>query len=435
MRYTKAPTERSFWNVGMHILLAPVGSHGDVHPFIGLGMGLQARGHRVTLIASEIFGELAVRHGFEFAPTVTRIEYERTIANPDLWHPKRSARVIFDDALMRKYLPIGYEQIRKRYVPQDTVLLAGPLSLPARVAHDKLGIPLATVHLAPIGLFSAVETSIYPTIRMRSWWPAPWKRTLFWMGERFSLDPLVRPQLNAFRATLDLPPVRRVLGKWIHSPQLVLGLFPDWFGHAPDWPAQVRTPGFIRYDQADTKPVPESVEAFLNAGDAPVVFSFGSAMRTGRSYFEAAVEACRTLGRRGLFLAKATDQIPPNLPPTILQADYVPFSAVFTRAAAVVHHGGIGTTAQALAAGVPQVIMPMSFDQPDNAERLRKLGVARVVPAAKFTGPTLTAALRDLSADPRVPGACADLQERLRRTDPMRDACDRIEGLRGTDTV
>ena len=413
----------------MRVLLAPVGSHGDVHPFIGLGVALQARGHRVTLIASEQFGALAERHGFEFARTITRVEYDRTIANPDLWHPRRSARVIFDDALLRKYLPIGYELIRARYEPGDTVLLAGPLSLAAKVAYDKLGIPLATVHLAPIGLFSAVETPIYPTLRMRAWWPAPFKRFLFRLGERVLFDPLVRPALNDFRATLGLAPVRRVLGRWIHSPQLVIGLFPEWFGHAPDWPAQTRTPGFIRYDQADGQPLPAPVEAFLNAGDPPIVFSFGSAMRTGRKYFDAAVGACAALGRRGLLLAKKTEQIPPDLPPSILQADYVPFSAVFPRAAAVVHHGGIGTTAQALAAGVPQLVMPMSFDQPDNAERLRKLGVARVVPAPEFDGASLSAALRELFADPGVPMACAEMKRRMTGGDALENACDLIEEL------
>ncbi len=419
----------------MRVLLAPVGSHGDVHPIIGLGVGLQARGHAVTLIASEVFGGLAARHGFEFAPTMTRAEYEGMLANPDLWHPKRSAGVLFDETLLRKYLPVGYEHIRSRYAPGDTVLVAGPLSLPARIAHEKLGIPLATAHLAPIGIFSAVEPAVYPTIRMRSWWPGALKRFLFWLGERALIDPKVRPELNAFRATLGLPPVRRVLGKWIHSPQLVLGLFPEWFGHPPDWPEQVRTTGFICYDQADGTPLAAEVEQFLDAGDPPIVFSFGSAMRTGRKYFDAAVGACAALGKRGLLLAKKTDQIPPGLPATILQVDYAPFSAVFPRAAAVVHHGGIGTTAQALAAGVPQIIMPMSFDQPDNAARLRKLGVARTVPAAQFTGATLTAALRELFDDATVPGACAEWKRKMAEGDPLNEACELVEGLRGTDAA
>ena len=417
----------------MRVLMAPVGSHGDVHPFIGLGIGLKVRGHAVTLIATEIFADVAARHGFEFAPTMTRDDYERTIANPDLWHPKRSAGVIFDAPLLRKYLPIGFEHIRSRYVRGETVLLAGGLSLPARVAHDKLGIPLATIHLAPVGLFSAVETPVYPTLRMRAWWPAPLKRFVFWLGERVVLDPKVRPELNAFRATLGLPPVRRVLGKWIHSPQQILGLFPDWFGQAPDWPEHVRTPGFIRYDQAEDKPLSVEVEEFLNAGEAPLAFSFGSAMRTGRPYFDAAVGACAALGKRGLLLAKKTEQIPPNLPASVLQADYAPFSEVFPRVAAVVHHGGIGTTAQALAAGVPQIIMPMSFDQPDNAARLRKLGVARVVPAGQFTTESLTAALRELLADPAVPVACAEVKRKLESSDPLIEACDWIEQLRGHD--
>ena len=269
------------------------------------------------------------------------------------------------------------------------MIVGGSLGFAARLAHDTLGIPLATVDLQPVGLGSVADPPLFPTLRMRSWWPHWYRRFLYRTGDALILDPLIRKPLNELRKELNLPPVSRIWTQWRCSPQLILGLFPEWYASAPDWPAQLRTVGFVRYDQGETKELPAAVREFLDAGPPPVVVTFGSAMRLGRPYFEAAVEACKLLGVRGLLLGKGGDQIPPDLPPGVAHADYAPFSLVFPRAAAVVHHGGIGTTAQALTAGVPQLVMPMAFDQPDNAQRLERLGVARSLYPKRFTGPAV----------------------------------------------
>jgi UDP:flavonoid glycosyltransferase YjiC (YdhE family) len=267
---------------------------------------------------------------------------------------------------------------------------------------------------------------------MRSWWPAWFRRFLFWVGDRFVIDRKIGRPINAFREEHGLQPVRRVWNRWLNSPQRAIGLFPEWFGAAPDWPAQFRQTGFVRYDQGEAAEVPPVVRDFLAAGEPPVVFSFGSAMRVGRPYFEAAVEACRRGGFRGLLLAKGGNQIPGDLPAGVVHADYAPFSRVFPRARAVVHHGGIGTSAQGLAAGVPQLVMPMAFDQVDNAHRLARLGVARVVPPSKFTGAAVADALRDLLSDPRVPAACQECAAKM-ATDPLPKTCQLIEELQGKD--
>lgn len=414
----------------MNILLAPVGSHGDVHPHVGLGLALQARGHRVTLIAAETYQPLAAKHGFDFAPVGTDAEYRQMTEDPLLWHPSKSLRAVFRRDLLEKYLPLSFEAIRARHVPGETVLLGGSLSFAARVANEKLGVPLATVHLQPISYLSVTDPPRFghgpPT-----WLLPRWAIRLgYWYGERVVLDGMVGGPVNAFRATLGLPPVKRVFGAWRHSPDLVLGLFPAWFGTARDWPPQFRQTGFVRYDQGEEKQLSPDVDAFLNAGEPPVVVSFGSAMRQGRPYFEAAADACRRLGKRCLILAKGGDQIPPHLPDGCRQFDYAPFSLVFPRAAAVIHHGGIGTTAQCLAAGVPQFVMPLAFDQPDNAHRLCKLGVAKSRVAAKFTADAATRTLRDLLSDPRVKPACDELKAKM-ADDPLPRTCELIEGIAG----
>jgi rhamnosyltransferase subunit B len=324
------------------ILLHPAGSHGDVHPFIGIGTALVARGHTVTLVTLDTFRPLAERNGLAFASVGTADDYRQAMNNPDLWKPRKGLQVIFQKDHTSRLLRQAYDQLVRLYVPGDTVAVAGTLGFAARTAHETHGLPLVTCHLQPSTLFSVEQPAVYSRVRM-NWWPRWAKRAFFRVGDYFG-DRWIGPEVNRFRAGLGLSPVKRILGRWLHSPHRVIGLFPAWYGSAADWLPQVRQTGFVRYDQGE-KPLDSAVDQFLNAADPPIVFSFGTAMVFGRQYFEAAVEACRRLGRRGLLLARGGDQIPPNLPPTVAHFEYAPFGQVFPRAAAVVHHGGVGTTA------------------------------------------------------------------------------------------
>lgn len=413
-------------------ILAPSGSHGDVHPFIAIGRALAARGHRVVINTSAHFEPLARAAGFEFEPVGTEQDYQDAINDPNLWHPSNSLKVLFGGERFRRMLREAFDGIRRRYVPGDTVLAAGSLAVGARLAQEALGTPLATVHLQPMAYPSVADPPVFPTFHPKAWWPRWWIRGMYWIGERWYCDPLLAPPVNELRAELGLPPIKRIWGHWRHSPQLILGLFPDWFGRARDWPPHFHCTGFVRYDQADARPTPPEVEAFLHAGEPPVIVSFGSAMRTGRPQFEAALAACQSLGLRCLLLAKGGEQIPANLPPQALHADYAPFSWVFPRAKVVMHHGGIGTCAQALAAGVPQFVMPLAFDQFDNATRLASFGVARGLPVRRFTAAQAAGVLQELLADPDVPRNCRALQEKM-ADDPMPRIVELLESLIGRD--
>ena len=417
----------------MHVLLAPAGSHGDVHPFIGLGQSLRDRGHSVTLITTEPFRELADRHGFDFAQAGTTDDYHTMIHHPDMWHPWRSLDVVFDRQRFPRLMRESFGHIVNRYQPGETVVVGGTLAVSTRLAHEAVGIPCATVHLQPISLTSVTDPALYPTLRIRSWWPHWSRRMLLWFGERIILDRKIAGVVNELRGELGLRPITRVWGPWRHSPQLVVALFPEWFGTARDWPPQTRHTGFVRYDQSGSVELPSGLRAFLDDGPPPVVFTFGSAMRSGQPLFAAGVEACERLGLRGLLLAKGTDQIPSSLPDSMLHVEYAPFSAVFPRAAGVVHHGGIGTTAQALAAALPQVVVPLAFDQPDNAERLERLGVSVTVPRWSVSGSRMTEALEAVLGSALVADACRSASNQLLASDSVDETCGLIEGLCGTD--
>jgi UDP:flavonoid glycosyltransferase YjiC (YdhE family) len=418
-----------------HFLLVPVGSHGDVHPFVAIGKALRGRGHRVTMVTSEPFRDVAARNGMEFVGTLTTDEYNSMMHHPDLWHPKKGLKVILNRELLRKYIPIIFDAIRERYEPGKTVAVGSGLALAARIAHDALGIPYATAHLQPMGCCSVSDPPVAANGVNLTWLPSPVIRLGYWAAEKWITDPLMAPAVNEFRSTLKLPPVKRILTKWSPSPQRVIGLFPDWFGPIPDGGPAFRHAGFVLFDDAAGRPTPERLSAFVAEGPPPVIFSFGSAMRHGRPYFEAAVEACRILNIRGILLGAGGEQMPDKLPPNVRQADYAPFSDVFPKAACVVHHGGLGTSAQALKAGVPQLVMPIAYDQADNAVRMRRHGVASLLYPKRFTGKMVANRLKSIIEDDGMKQAARQVSERFRGVDGASTACALVEELVGRDAV
>jgi UDP:flavonoid glycosyltransferase YjiC (YdhE family) len=230
-----------------------------------------------------------------------------------------------------------------------------------------------------------------------------------------------------------LPAVNRALlidGQF--SPLGTLALFDPWLA-APqtDWPARTVVCGAALYDATDpqnaTTSAEEDVERFLAAGPPPVVFALGSsAVWLARDYWEHAIAACVSLGVRGLLLTGAPLQ--QQLPAQVAAFDYLPYSRVFPRAAAVVHQAGIGTLSFALRSGRPQLLTPAGFDQPDNAARAARLGVGRVLPFRRaHNRHRLVSELRALLAgDCPCAGAALKIAELARAVDGAGAAAQRI---------
>jgi len=266
------------------------------------------------------------------------------------------------------------------------------------------------------------------------WAPRPLMRGIFRLING-AVDSLIAPAINELRGELGLPSVRGVLSHYWHSPQRVIGLFPEWFAaKQPDWPAQLELTGFPLYDEPDLSPISPELERFISAGEPPIAFTPGSAMWQGKRFFEASVDACVRLNRRGLLLTRHRDHLPQTLPPNVIHVHYAPFSQLLPRCAAFVHHGGIGSTAQALAAGVPQLLTPFTHDQPDNAARVVKLGCGTVLPPRRYSGARAAGALGRLIGNQAVIAACHATRGRFAGdVDPVDRACDLIEELAPAD--
>jgi rhamnosyltransferase subunit B len=411
----------------MNILLIPMGSMGDVYPFVGLGVALHSRGHRVEVIANSYYQSVIEGAGLSFVELGTYEDLRPGMDNPDLWHRQKGFRILAESILplMR---PL-YKLIARHYVPGETIVVASSLALAARVAQEHLGLSLITVHLQPTVFRSAYEESDFlPWLFSHRWLRVPGKRLLDWLLDVLLLDPLLGGEINALRAKLGLSRVRRVLYQWLHSPQLVLGLFPEWFASPqPDWPPQTRLTGFPLYDGPTQQEIPQEAEAFLAAGTPPIVFTPGSAMKHGRQFFAESVTACQLLGRRGLLLTRFREQVPDNLPEGISHFDYLQLSQVLPRSAALVSHGGIGTVSQALAAGIPQLVMPMAFDQFPNAARLVRLGVARSLPTKNYRSTAVAQALDSLLKSEEVRNQCQAIAKRSHSGNSLETACQAIE--------
>lgn len=411
-----------------HFLLIAMGSAGDVHPFVGVGRALSARGHRVTLLAAEPFRGLVEAAGLEFDSFWSTEDFDRTAAAPGVWDPLRGPGIFFGHAM--KVMPRLYQRIEAHWVRGRTVLVAHTVAFAARVFEERHGGPAATLHLAPAAFRSDHAQPVLPGGADMTRLPRFLKRALWAVADRFLIDPYLAPAVNALRADAGLPPVRRIFREWLHSPQRVIGLFPAWFAPPqPDWPPQLRLTGFPRFDERELREPDFRLEDFLAAGSAPVVFTPGSANRQASAFFAAAVEAAGRLDCRAVLLTPMREQVPRELPPSVHWAGYAPFSGLLPRAAAFVHHGGIGSVAQGLAAGVPQLLSPMSHDQPDNAARVRRLGAGTCLPTRAFTGRKVAAALAGLIGNPAIRRAAEDRAAALAVGNPVADTCHLLEAL------
>ncbi len=415
----------------MKAILLPAGSHGDVHPFVGVGLRLKQRGHDVTLATSGLFADLGQRCGLAFHEVGTAEQFQQLSENPDIWHPRKAAALIAREAILPG-MRMQYEAIESLATPGETVLVGSALGFGSRLAHEKLGLPFVSLHLQPTMFWSVHQSPYLARHTLLGDWVPRWlKNVQFRLGIWMMFDRNVLRACNEYRGELGLPPIK-TSWEMMSSPQKICAMFPEWFAaRQPDWPPQTEYTGFPRWDEQGVTDVSPEIEEFLSAGEPPIAFTPGSAHTHARPFWQAAVDACRSLGRRGMLLTRHAEQIPTDLPDGVRHFPYAPFSEILPRCAALVYHGGVGTLSQALAAGIPHVIMPMAHDQPDNAVRIKCLGVGDYLWPNQFRGPRLAKMLDRLLSSSKVAAACRDYSARLIDDDAIGKTCDVIEATWG----
>ncbi|RZJ11963.1 MAG: glycosyltransferase [Rubrivivax sp.] len=394
----------AFNGVLLKILIGAAGSLGDTLPFVALGLALQQRGHDVHLFASESYAGHAA--GLPFTPVMGVAAHEALLHDPRVTDPRHGFTLLSE--AFATTLPRAFEAMCAEVVPGQTLAVGSTLSFASRLLKDALGVPTTTVHLAPSVFRSVHQPPHLGPYGVLDKLPALLQRGAWWLIDRLVLDRLFTRPFNAYRRQLGLAPVSRMFDRWLHQADVTLGMFPPWFAPPqPDWPAGLVCTGFPLYDNGEVHPLPTELEAFLAAGEPPVGFTSGTANATSHAFFAASAAACALSGRRGLLITKAGAQLPSPLPPGVLHVPYAPFSQLLPRLAAFVHHGGIGTTSQALHAGVPQLVRPMAYDQFDNAQHVLRLGLGVRLLPVEYAPHAVARALDRLIADSSLQARCA----------------------------
>ncbi|MGB6694095.1 MAG: glycosyltransferase [Terracidiphilus sp.] len=419
----------------MRIVLSNIGTFGDINPLIAISLELKRRGHTPVLALPNVYRPKIEPLGLAFHTLRPDIDPKNSKLVEMVYDVKKGTetglreflfpvlRQTYDDLLEAATKPVRAD-----------LLLLGELNYAGPIVAEVTGIPWASYVLAPFSFFSAFDPPVlppYPKLARAD--------KLAGMGSamrrlaRFVTRKWPEP-IYDLRRELGLPKGAHPIFDAKHSPNLVLALFSHVLGvEQKDWPQNTPITGFCFYDSdAGNAALPANLEEFLAAGEPPVVFTLGSAaVLAAGDFYEQSARAAKKLGVRAVLLVGDDPRNVPQsaLPETICVAKYAPYSGLFPRASLVVHQGGVGTTAQCLRAGRPMLIMPYSHDQPDNARRMSRLGVARVIQRSSYKPWRVVRRLRAMLATQDYETQASTAAEQVAQEDGVKTACDALERL------
>jgi rhamnosyltransferase subunit B len=413
------------------IVMNTLGSYGDINPFLAIGRELKRRGHTAVLATASYYAADAAREGMELAVVGPEADTFDAALMARVMDQRTGSEMVVRELVMPK-IRQSYDALARACEGAD-LLLSHPLTYAAPVLAEKLGLPWLSVALQPIMFFSAYDPPVVA--------PAPWLGRLRVLGPGFNgalLGLMKRVSrswsepVRALRRDLGLPPGRDPLFEGQHSPYGELALFAAVFAPPqPDWPPKVHVCGFPFFDEDfGGKGLDPALASFLDDGPPPIAFTLGSsAVNTAGDFYGQAARAAGALQRRAVLLAGAGTEALHELPAGMIAVRSAPYHVLFPRCAAIVHSGGVGTTAQALRAGRPQLVMPFSHDQFDNAARVERLAAGRPVRRRGLTAPRLQRALGALLAEPGIESGARRAAEAVRAEHGVATACDVIEAV------
>jgi rhamnosyltransferase subunit B len=420
----------------LRIVLTNIGTYGDTNPLISIALELKRRGHVPVMALPAVYEQKIKPLGLEFHAVRPDIDPSDTALVKMIYDIKDGTEHGLRDFLFPALRQTYADLLDAATKPERAdLLLVGELNYAGPLVAEVTGIPWASYVLAPLSFFSAFDPPAlpgYPRLA-RADRAVPGFGRVIKRVARFVSRKWPEP-IYELRRELGLPRGANPLFDAKHSPYLVLALFSRVLGtEQKDWPEHTKITGFCFYDaDAGNRALPENLEKFLSAGTPPVIFTLGSAaVLTAGKFYEFSARAAIRLGIRAVLLigSDPRNQLRTALPESICVAEYAPYSALFNRAALVVHQGGVGTTAQCLRAGKPMLIVPFSHDQPDNCRRMQKLKVAQGMQRANYTPMRVARRLKAMLAEPRFALRAKSVAQQLSHEDGVHTACDALEEL------
>lgn len=394
----------------MKLTIFAAGSRGDIQPCIVLARGLQRAGYHVRLAAPEDFADFVRPYEVDFFPLRGDVQQIMASDTGREFMETGGANPIRSITAVRAMIgPVVMEMAEDAYAAcrdADALICLGVFSAFGQAIAEALGIPIMHVEPTPLLPTRAFPAPSWPI--QRNW--GGWHNYLSGLAMLQVVWLWYRPFVTAFRERLGLPACSAARAYRALRATPMLGAYsPSIIPHPADWPAGVHVTGYLFLDAAAEWQPPAELRAFLDAGDPPVYIGFGSmAGREPEQLAALALAALAAAGQRGLLLTGWGGLRAGRVPDTVFVLDAAPHSWLFPRMAAVVHHGGAGTTAEGVRAGVPAVIVPFVLDQPFWGARIEALGLGpEPIPRKKLSVGRLAGAITRAVAD-------ADMQQRAR---------------------
>ena len=356
----------------------------------------------MTLLSHYCYEGRAKKTGLDFVPLDSPGEYGRFIEDQPLLNTPRGI-----PEFLRRHsftqVPLQCKLIARLSSERNTVLVTRDLfDTAARLISEKVGTCVSWVFIAP-------------------------SQVITWKVRAELFTRILAPEINRLRNVLGLSPVSDWYS-WLRYPNQSVALWPDWFATPEsNWPFDVTPVGFVIEDRSEAGEIPSEIKSMLDDGERPILITAGTGAYLGAEFYTASAEACRLLNRRGILVTQHQNQLPKRLPDCVRWFNYLPLRTLMPHVGAIIHHGGMGTLSGAIAAGLPQLVLAMGADRPDNALRLQRLGVAEYLPPPAWQPSTVAQKLCELTNSEVVRGRCKDLSRRVAATDPLTAACKIIE--------
>ena len=414
----------------MKILVACVGSRGDVQPYVALGAGLQQAGHEVVIATDPTFRDLIVSTGLDFAEAQAnpRQALEKDIKQLGN-NPLRVLRFISEQ--FQRVAEAHFRDLFAAAAGAEAIIIS-TLAFAALHVAEALEIPVISTSLQPIVGTRAFPYSISPILP--EW--VPFKgvyNRLSYRSTKVFLRLTLKPTNDCRQKILNLPPL-----PWKYYQKLDFGAYPFLYGYSAhvlprpdDWPDTQHVTGYWFLNQQEEWQPPDDLVAFLEAGETPIYIGFGSMVdRDAEDLTRLVVKALSMVGQRAILLGGWANLGEAKLPDNIFKVDNIPHEWLFPRVKAVVHHGGAGTTAAGLRAGKPSVIIPFFSDQPFWGWRVHKLGAGpKPIPRKKLTPERLAQAIICAVQDQDIRARAEKLGKKIRAEDGVANAVDLINML------
>ena len=417
---------------GKRIVLATHGTLGDLHPFLAIALELRSRGHRPVIATSEYYRRKVESTGLTFHSLRPDISFDDKDLHWRFIEPKRGLERVIREFIFPA-LRESYEDLNAAVTKDGgaDLLISHILIFPAPLVSEKTGVRWISTELQPGAFMSIYDPPVLA--------PLPALAKLRGLGSAFHRPVFQFAKLigsgwsepvQILRKELGLSKGLNPLFDGRNSPHLVLALFSRVLGDKqPDWPKNTCVTGFPFYDEHDLHLTSEVLD-FLNHGEPPIVFTLGSSVVwAAGSFYDESVAAAVSVGKRAVLIVGNDPLNQPStpLPSNVIAIKYAPFAQVFPRASIIVHQGGIGTTAQALRAGRPMLVVPCGGDQYDNAARIQRMGVGLSIKRQRYNKDRTAALLKQLIDKPEYSEQAALAARGIREEDGVRVACDAIE--------